>query len=443
MNLDRVIHPVKDFAALDNSDVASFLGDRTRMAEHPNLEFKRAFPEKGDSYDIREICKYIVGFSNQEGGFVVYGVSDEIKDPNSPFPGYVEGLSQHPRLDDVGQWVRDRIHPPIALPPIRFFDVQGREVAILKVPDADNKPYCYYDPRTLGVWYFKRTANRIAELSPDEIREFYRTCFTEQVDSFLRDTEFRGDIGARKAAIRKRRLKRHQRWVKTKLESPKEFGFVGVYTLPVRTVEIPWGDLNEFLTRHGDRFSSELSRSGEPERVQNGVSAGYFPRAIRQDIKSTHRTTLYMDGLVALDSQVDPLMDSASRGLGKILHPYWLSYELQRHLQLSRAILEPRNVDRADLVVEFENIEDFSMGFQGSSSYVDTSPYSGFHLPIERKVNLSEVYKYDDGDMRNIAMPAVKDIMDEVCRIFGNAQPPGLWDEKGYLTYVKGSENTR
>jgi hypothetical protein len=316
-------------------------------------------------------------------------------------------------------------------------------VVILKVPDGSNKPYCYYDPPTHGVWYFKRTGSSIAELTPDEIREFYRTCFTEQVDSFLREAEFRGGIEARNVAVRKRRLKRHQRWVKTKLENPKEFGFVGVYTLPVRTVEIPWKDLNEFLTLHRSRFSSELSRSGEPERVQNGVSAGYFPRAIRQDIKSTHRTTLYTDGLVALDSQADPLMDSASRGLGKILHPYWLSYELQRHLQLSRAILEPRNVDRADLVVEFENIEDFSMGFQGSSSYVDTSPYSGFHLPIEREVNLSEVYKYDDADRRNIAMPTVKDIMDEVCRIFGNAQPPGLWDEKGYLTYVKGAENTR
>lgn len=258
----------------------------------------------------------------------------------------------------------------------------------------------------------------------------------------MREAEFRGGIEARKVAIRKRRLKRHQRWVKTKLENPKEFGFVGVYTLPTRPVEIPWRDLNEFLTRHRSRFSSELSRSGEPELVQNGVSAGYFPRAIRQDIKSTHRTTLYTDGLVALYSQADPLMDSASRGLGKILHPYWLSYELQRHLQLSRAILEPWNVDRAELIVEFENIEDFSMGFQGSSSYVDTSPYSGFHLPIEREMNLSEVYKYD-GDRRNIAMPAVKEIMDEVCRIFGNAQPPELWDEKGYLTYVKGAEYTR
>lgn len=249
------------------------------------------------------------------------------------------------------------------------------------------------------------------------------------------------EVDAQKAT-RKRRLEHHQRWVKAKLENPKEFGFVGVYTFPTRPVEIPWGDLNEFLTRHRSHFSSELSYSGQPERLQNAVSVGYFPRAVRQEIKSTHRTTLYTDGLVALDSQADTAMDRASRGLGKILHPYWLSYQLQRHLQLSRAVLEPWNVDRADLVVEFENIEEFSVGFHGSSSIVDTSPYSGFHLPIERELNISEVYKYD-GDRRNIAMPDVKNIMEEVCRIFGDAQPPGLWDEDGYLTYVKGAENTR
>lgn len=442
MNPDKIIHSFKSFDQLDDEDVTAFLRDRTFVSESSTLEFKSALPVGSSGSEGTEICKLIVGFLNAEGGVVVYGVSDSVNDPDARFPVYVSGLAQYPRPEEITRWAGQRVRPQVKLPAPRLFDVAGRKVLILRVPRGNNKPYCYYDPHTLGVWYFKRTASRIAELTPDEIREFYRTCFTEQVGSFLRDTEFREDIGARRIAIRKRRLEHHQRWVQTKLENPKEFGFVGVYTLPTRPVEIPWGDLNEFLTRHRGRFSSELSRSGEPERVQNGVSAGYFPRAIRQDIKSTHRTTLYTDGLVALDSQVDPLMDSASKGLGRILHPYWLSYELQRHLQLSRAILEPRNVDRADLVVEFENIEDFSMGFQGSSSYVDTSPYSGFHLPIERKVNLSEVYKYD-GDKRNIAMPAVKDILDEVCRVFGDARPPGLWDEKGYLTYVKGSENTR
>jgi hypothetical protein len=442
MNADNIIHPTKSFAELGDEDVTVFLRDRTFVPETSMLEFRRAFPFGSSTSAAVETCKLIVGFLNEEGGLVVYGVSDGINDPDVPFPDYVSGLAQYPRPEEITRWVQERVRPQVNLPAPRLFDVAGRKVLVLKVSDGSNKPYCYYDPLTLGVWYFKRVASTFAALTPDEIRQFYRTCFTEQVDSFLRDAKLRDDVRGSRMAAAKRRLRYHQKWVKTKLEDPKEFGFVGLYTLPARTVEIPWKDLNDFLRRYRGRFSSELSYSDRTDRLQNGVSVGYYPRAIRKDIKSTYRTTLYTDGLVALDSQVDPAMDRAHRGLGKILHPYWLSYELQRHLQLSRAVLEPRNVDRANLILEFENIEDFSMGFQGSSSVIDTSPYSGFHSPIEREIHLPEVHKYD-GDKRNIAMPTVKDVMDEVCRIFGDAQPPALWDEKGFLTYVKGAENTR
>jgi hypothetical protein len=443
MNLDQIIHPVKSFAELDSEDVTAFLRNRKFGSESLVLEFKSALPFDGTKSGAGDICELVVGFLNAEGGVIVYGVSDRVNDPSVPFPDYVSGITEQPSPEKLSQWVKEFIYPPIDLPPARVFNVAGRKVVILKIAPAPNKPYCLYDPDSNAVRYFKRTGTMTATLTPAEVRQFYRTRFAEQFDSFLRDAELRERIGGRKIPTGMRRLRRHQKWVKTKLENPKEFGFVGVYTLPTRPVEIPWSYLNEFLTQHRARFSSELTRSGETERLQDGVSAGYFPHAIRQDIKSTHRTTLYTGGLVALDSQADPFMDSESRGLGKILHPYWLSYELQRHLQLSRTVLEPWNVDRADLIVEFENIEDFSMGFQGGSSYVDTSPYLGFHLPIERKVRLSQVYKYDDVDRRNIAMETVKGIMDEVCRIFGNAQPPELWDERGYLTYVKGAENTR
>jgi hypothetical protein len=41
-------------------------------------------------------------------------------------------------------------------------------------------------------------------------------------------------------------------------------------------------------------------------------------------------------------------------------------------------------------------------------------------------------------------MPLVKDMMDEICRIFGFSKtPPGAWDEKGYLSFVKGLESQR
>jgi hypothetical protein len=55
---------------------------------------------------------------------------------------------------------------------------------------------------------------------------------------------------------------------------------------------------------------------------------------------------------------------------------------------------------------------------------------------------MSEIHDYD-GDKRNVVIPIVADMMDEVFRIFGLSAASGLWDENGRLTYVKGLENQR
>jgi hypothetical protein len=441
MNIDRMIHPVKDFTELDDDDVAAFLRDRAFKSEHLNLEFKSAFPVKGDKYDIQEICKHIVGFSNEQGGLLVYGVSESIGNPEVLFPDFVVGLTQSPSVEDLSLWAADRIRPPITQLSVRFFVVEGRKVAIVKVPDEVNKPYCYYDPVSGAVWYFRSTANGIAELPPDQIRSFYGTSLIEQVTRALRAGELAGSDGDDKAKAMRRRLEAHQKLIKPKLDNIKDFGFLGVYSIPERPVEIPYDSLRETLQKYRFAFPSpfpeEITYSPEPECFQECISFGYFPRAVRLDIKSTFRITVYTNGLVALDSETSPTRDE-----GKTLHPYWLSYELQRHLELSRATLEPRGAERIRIILEMENIEEFSLGVsRGAASSL--WPYSGAHRPVERDVNLRDIFRWDGPD-RNIVMPVVKDIMDEVYRIFGTPKTTHrLWDEKGYLTYVKGLEGRR
>lgn len=439
MDVDRVIHPIKSFGELDDNDVAAFLRGRTFKPERLDLEFKSVFPCKDKKYDLREICKDIVAFSNAQGGVVVYGVSASVEDPQTSFPDYVTGLAQHPSPEDLSQWVKERVHPPIDLPAMRFFDVAARRVAILKIPPGVDRPYCYYHPESHAISYFKRAADRVTELTPDEIRGFHRTSFTEELDRFLHDTDLRADIRARRTASRKNRVQVHQRWAKTRLENTRDFGFLGMYSLPVEFVDITTDHLTSFLQKHRFDFSEEVRYFPQIDRLQKSVSVGYFPRAIRQDIKSTYRITLYSDGTVALDSQADNLMDR-----NKNLHPFWLSYQIQRHLQLSRALLESVGVAKIFLLLELENIEEFSMSFQESfSPGLIRSPYSGIHEPIEREVALSEVHPFDS-DRRNIVMPVVRDIMDEVCRIFGYSEaPPGLWDQNGFFMYVKGLQGSR
>jgi hypothetical protein len=438
MNVDNIIHPARSFAELDSEDVTAFLRDRTFKPERLNLEFKSAFPCKDQRYDTGEICKDIVAFSNAQGGVVVYGVSARIEDPEASFPDYVTGLAQHPTPEGLTRWAKERVYPSVDLPPMRIFGVAGRKVAILKIPPGVNKPYCYYDPSSEAIWYFKRASGSVSKLMPDEIREFYLTALVEQAAKLLRSGELTQDLGASQAAIRKEKLEAHQKLFKPKLENIRDFGFVGMYSLPAQPVDLPRSYLTDFVTKHRFRFSEEMGHYPQIEEFQDAISVGYFPRAIRPDVRSTFRITLYGDGAVALDSQADDVMVE-----GKKLNAHWLLYQLQRHLQLSRALLEGM-VEALHFIVDLENIEDFSLYFEDYSFRgLGRSTYSGAHHPIEREVPLVHVYPYD-GDKRNVVMPIAKDVMDEVCRIFGYPRtPPTLWDKDGYLKYVRGLENTR
>jgi hypothetical protein len=431
MNADTMISPVKDFADLDDSDVAAFLRDRPFRSEGIKPEFRDKFPEKDGGYDIREICKYIVGLSNEQGGLLVYGVSDSITDPDLLFPEYVVGLSRWPSEEDLSIWAGNRIYPLLASLSLRHFVVEGRTIVIVRVPAEANKPYCYYDPVSGGVWYFRRMSNGIGELPPEQIRAFYVSSLIEQVQVLDRASVLREDLGrSRRDASIDRRLEKHWNLIKPKLENIQDFGFLGIYCLPTEPVDIPLNYLARFLTDHRNDFSQMMRYYPSIDTLQNGSSVGFFPRLVRQDVKSTCRVTLYQDGLIAFDSQADPLMEG-----DKNLHPYGLAYEIQRHLQLSKAVLEGFTVSTVQLIIELENIENFVMDFSGRS-FPRKFPYSGAHQPVRRDASLADVYSYD-GDQRNIAMPVVRDVMDEICRIFGvEKTPAGVWDQNGRLAYV-------
>jgi hypothetical protein len=188
--------------------------------------------------------------------------------------------------------------------------------------------------------------------------------------------------------------------------------------------------LTRFLIDHRNDFSEMMRYYPSVETLQNGASVGFFPRLVRQDVKSTCRITVYQDGLTAFDSLADPLVER-----DKNLNPYWLAYEIQRHLQLSRALLERFTASPVQLTIELENIENFVMDLSGRS-FFSKFPYSGAHQPVRREVSLADVHTYD-GDQRNTVMPVVRDVMDEICRIFGAEKTPaGVWDQSGRLTYV-------
>lgn len=413
-----------------------FLRERKFRSEHLNVEFKAVFPQKRDGkYDTKKICKYIVGFSNEEGGLVIYGVADAIRDAGIPYPDYVAGLTKFPSREDLSLWLRDRVHPLTSSPAIRFFTVAGKEIAVFKVPPGVNKPYCYHEPDTRSLTFFKKTAGGVTEISPDEVREVYRTQIIEQAQSIARAES--ATFGSKKPSISED-LAKHSAAVRKKLEDPKDYGLVQIISCPVESVALSVSVLKQFLEAHRWHFSESMRYSSGVDVTQRGVSVGYSPTAIRQDVKNTARVSLYDSGCAAFDSLADMFL----RGDHE-LHAGWLSYELQRHLQLSKAVLVNSGARRVNVRVQFEYLAGFHIAFALERYWPQRADYSGAHDPIEKQVGLDTIYDYD-GPQRNVVIPVVKEIMEEVSRIFGlSGVAPNLWDQSGVLTYVKGLENQR
>lgn len=441
MDLDRILHEKKNFAELVDADVEALLRDRPFKTEHLNLEFKSGFPRLSGStkYNILKICKYIVGFSNEEGGIVIYGVADEIKDTAVEFPDYITGLTEGPTREDLSEWVKDRIHPLVESPAIRDFEVAGKKVVIIKVPSGINKPYCYVDPRSKAITVFKKTAGGVVALTPEQIRLFYQTSLIEQSERILRAARITQSAAPTETSVEEDLLTSHKKLTRPKLENITDFGYLGMFCYPDKDLDLSVNDLGAFLDRNRHHFSEAIRFAPNVDFVQNGASVGYFPRAIRQDIKSTVRVTVYKTGLVAYDSQVDSSMDRDHN-----VHPYWLSYEIQRHLQLAKAILKDHGVDSIHFVLHLENINDFHMTF-GRTGFLDEriGSYTGAHGPIVKTIEFKDIHDHD-GDKRNIVMPIVQEVMDEISRIFGFSETQrGVWHDDGTLHYVKGLENQR
>jgi hypothetical protein len=288
--------------------------------------------------------------------------------------------------------------------------------------------------------YFKKTAAGIHELAPEEVKELYRTAILEQSEKIVRAAGFVSTAESTQIEKKNERLNQHKKTTLPKLENTSDFGHQGIYCMPTKEISIPVDRLKQFIEAHRGDFSEVMRFFPLVDVFQNGVSAGYFPTAIRKDIKSTARVTLYTDGLAAYDSQEDLFMDGHKR-----FNTHWLSYEIQRQLQLAKALLQDYGVDKLNVTIELNGIEDFQLKINNDRIFLTevTGSYTGSHKPIDKTVPLEEIHDYN-GNNRNIVMPIVKDTMDEICRIFGFSKtPPGAWDEKGYLSFVKGLESQR
>jgi predicted HTH transcriptional regulator len=98
--------------------------------ENIQCEFKRKFttPEK--------IAREMMAFANTKGGFILFGVDDDKE---------VVGVeSEKSEAELIKDAAKNYCEPPIEYS-IEYFDIKGKEVVIVSIPESDNKPHRLQD----------------------------------------------------------------------------------------------------------------------------------------------------------------------------------------------------------------------------------------------------------------------------------------------------------
>ena len=164
---------------------------------------------------------------------------------------------------------------------------------------------------------------------------------------------------------------------------------------------------------------------------QDGVTRAYKPKDDSGIKVASQITSCYFDGHIATDGYIDIFLENNDG-----FNPYWFIYKIQRHLQLTKEVMEGIT-DNIICIISFSNIEDFKWEIFRSHRVSDKRPYVGYHRDIIETINLSSVY--GRGDDWNVVMDVAVNIMKQIARIFGmNALPQSYWNNKNQLEYPLG-----
>jgi len=430
-NLDLVIGN-KEFLRIDKTDVETFLRNRDRI-EDDVFEFKEDFDrDRGNGkIKIQDLCKNIVGFANTDfGGYIFYGVKDNIKDLSIVYPNYINGISLERNLEELLQgWIKERIHRRLYMP-LRFFEVDDKRLLIIKVPAGVNKPYAYFEPSTKAYTYYKRSTSRLDCLRIEEIESFYFETIIKKAHILSSIAELSDKRNSESGDSMGNKISCHQEFILNRLENVKDFGYWCFYCYPDTVIKIDDKRFDETFLNYSKRYSETLLFSDSAETFQSGYLRGYYPKSIKDDIKGTEYVTCYSDGFIALDAQVDFLFDNDN-----LLNLNALTYFIQRHFQLCKEIFEGY-CEEIKYWLDFKYIESFSIPVWSGSYIRKKFDYQGANQPIEGTIKLSNI---SGRDQWNIIFPEVKEIIKEISRIFGSKDiPDDYWDENGELNYSKG-----
>jgi len=97
------------------------------QGESQSVEFDKTIPTEDD------IARELVGFSNADGGKIIYGIDDKNK--------HLVGVEFKGNLEDwIKSIAKNRCVPSIS-PSIEIIEKADKEIVVIGVPEGDDKPY--------------------------------------------------------------------------------------------------------------------------------------------------------------------------------------------------------------------------------------------------------------------------------------------------------------
>lgn len=225
------------------------------------------------------------------------------------------------------------------------------------------------------------------------------------------------------------RFQRHLRLVDKYLTKRKNHGYYALHSLTPIETEVSIERLKATFLDTERIYMESLTYAQPPEAHQKGYTRRYEVKRASEHYTS-QMSTCYFDGYIVTDGYVDIFLEENDG-----FNPNWFTYRIQRHLQLTKEVLEGL-VESVVFGVMFEDIEKFKWEIFRSGRVIQKRPYVGYHQDIVRKVNMAEIHGRGEW---NITMKITKDIMDTVARIFGMDGIPQLyWNDKEELDYPHG-----
>lgn len=210
-----------------------------------------------------------------------------------------------------------------------------------------------------------------------------------------------------------------------------KWGFFRMISLAASGTEIEQQRLDETFLDTSRVYSEALYFAGPPRIHSKGYTREYRQHTGMKRV-TEEATSCYLDGLVVTEGDL-------SQGDGdNSLNPTWLTYKIQRHLQLSAEVLQGAT-NSISFLLQFENMENMKWEVYRRRRVLELRPYAGYHSDINRVIDLSEIH---GSDKWNEAMSVVKDMIVDTARMFGfDKLPNSYWDGEDQLVYSKGVPN--